>query len=132
MIKLICGASRLKCDDPRLRNAASVEKMCDVCNEYAIEDVKHTILYCAHVNELRSEMYECFNAMSDNLGGFILDQPDNTSIYCTLLGRQCKDVDERTNREFNIIASTYISKMYRLSRDWLKLGSSPQPSLYEN
>ena len=112
MIKLICGASRLKCDDPRLKRAANVYKMCESCNMYEIEDTKHVILHCTRVNELRSEMYDCINAMNGDKGKTIIDRSENT--YYTLLGRQCKEVDERANREFNVIASTYISKMYRL------------------
>ena len=112
MIKLICGASRLKCDDPRLRNAARVDKMCELCSKYEVEDAKHVILYCTYVNEIRAEMYECFNAMPDNLCMSILDGSDN--IYYTLLGKPCKEIDENIYREFNVIASSYISKMYRM------------------
>ena len=57
-------------------------------------------------------MYECFNAMHDNLGMSILD--GSNKMFYTLLGRPCKEVYERMNREFNVIASTYISKMYRM------------------
>ena len=112
MIKLLCGASRLKCDDPRLKRTANVYKMCESCNMYEIEDAKHVIMHCTRVNELRSEMYDYINAIIGDKGKTIIDRSENT-LY-TLLGRQCKEVDERANREFNVIASTYISKMYRL------------------
>ena len=112
MIKLICGASRLKCDDPRLKNSTSVNRMCEVCDNYEIEDVKHVIMHCPRVNELRLEMFNCFNEMNDNLGKLILNSSDN--LFYTLLGKRCIELDDDVYLEFNEIASFYISKMYRL------------------
>ena len=79
---------------------------------YEIEDVRHVIMHCPHVNELRAEMFNCFNEMTDDLGKSIIESSDN--LFFTLLGKRCIEVNDDANREFNVIASFYISKMYRL------------------
>ena len=111
LVRIICGASRLKCDDPRLRNALRVEKMCEACSEYAIEDAKHVILYCPSLNHIRNEMYTMINALPNNSGRYILNNLDN--LYYTLIGKRCSGIDDQTYRSFNMITSEYVSRMYR-------------------
>ena len=111
LVRLICGASRLKCDDPRLKNAFRVERMCEACNEYAIEDAKHVILYCPFLNHIRNEMYAMINALPNDSGQYILNNMDN--LFYTLVGKRCRGIDDRTYRSFNMITSEYVSRMYR-------------------
>ena len=111
LVKILSGASRLKCDDPRLKCASRVERMCEACDEYAIEDVKHVVMHCPFLNHIRNEMYDRINYLPNNMGQIILNNPDD--ILYTLLGKRCRDVDDLTFTSFIMITSECISNMYR-------------------
>ena len=42
--KFMCYTSRLKSDDPLLKSATPMEKMCELCDTFATDDVRHHIL----------------------------------------------------------------------------------------
>ena len=107
--QILCGASRLKCDDPRLKSASRVERMCEACDEYAIEDVKHVIMHCPLLNHIRNEMHNRINSLPNNMGQIILNNPDD--MLYTLLGKRCRELDDETFNSFIMITSE--CNMYR-------------------
>ena len=110
--KLICGASDLKSDDPRLKSARPTEKMCVLCDGFETENVRHLILHCPHLNDLRDEMLLSIRNMPNGKGNEILIKSDN--LLYTLVGKRSVDFDEQININFNTITVVYISRMYRI------------------
>ena len=45
MVKLICRASNLKCDNYKFKNAVGM-RYCDICQSLANENAEHIILHC--------------------------------------------------------------------------------------
>ena len=64
MIKIICGASKLKVDDQRSKNEGV---MCSHCENYAKEDACHVIMQCSGTEHLRREMAITIN---ERIGNF--------------------------------------------------------------
>ena len=56
MAKLVCGASELRSDDYRLKQATYNMKACTLCDLAAYECSEHMIMSCAHDDELRTNM----------------------------------------------------------------------------
>ena len=46
LAKIISHATILKADDFKYKNVAGTARMCDLCNEFEIEDARHLILKC--------------------------------------------------------------------------------------
>ena len=110
--KLVCNSSRLKSTDPRFKAVSPVNRMCTLCDAYAIEDVQHVVLHCTFFDSTRLEMNEKISDLSDNAGNIILGNARN--ILHTLLGAQCRMVSQKANLDFQAITVVYISKMYRI------------------
>ena len=110
--KLVCNCSRLKSTDPRFKVSSPVERMCTLCDEYAIEDVNHVVLHCKFFDNIRLQMHEKLRDLSDNAGNIILGNTRN--ILHTLLGAQSRLVSQKVNFDFQAITAVYISKMYRI------------------
>ena len=58
LVKIICRASKLKCDDPSLKGALASVKTCERCDLYALEDMFHILMQCPYFCDQRIEMYE--------------------------------------------------------------------------
>ena len=56
MVKLVCRASRLKSDDFRYKNENNMSPYCDLCQNFAFENVEHLILQCPSLDNLRGIM----------------------------------------------------------------------------
>ena len=56
MSKLICRASRLKSDCYMYKNDCINRPYCDMCNNFAIENVEHLLMHCPSLNEKREKM----------------------------------------------------------------------------
>ena len=56
--KTICNASSLKCDDIRLKSEPPSRKLCTLRDSFSIEDAKHLILQCPHLDANRTGMLQ--------------------------------------------------------------------------
>ena len=86
--------------------------MCVLCDRFEAENIRHLILHCPHLNDLRDEMFTSIRNMPNGKGNEILNKSDN--LLYTLLGKRNLDCEEQINFNFNTITVVYISKMYRI------------------
>ena len=57
MVKLVCRASRLKSDNYLFKNDPTKRPYCELCQNFALEDVEHLILHCPFFEKQRNEMF---------------------------------------------------------------------------
>ena len=105
MIKLICGASRLKTDDKRCES-----NRCVKCNNYAKEDAFHIIMQCDSTENLRREMQ---HEIVKRIGIRNFEMITSGENFFNILMGKCHDgIHDYLHVEIWIVACIYISKMY--------------------
>ena len=111
MAKLICRASRLKSDDPTLKDTSVYTRMCTNCDLGVVENVYHMIMQCPFTEDIRKSM---FGVMDTNVAEFssrIKDNPSNTVAW--LLGKTMEDIETHTMCTGLEIPGRHICIMYR-------------------
>ena len=107
MIKLICGASKLKVDDYKFTNGNVI---CSNCDNYAREDAKHIIFQCHGTEHMRGSMQE---AIIDKIGRVSYDEIVNRNDYfAIMMGKTPDDIPETTMMGFWTVVCIFVSKMY--------------------
>ena len=48
MSKILCHSSILKSDDLRLKSLTRMHRLCNLCDQHAVEDARHFILHCTY------------------------------------------------------------------------------------
>ena len=104
MVKLLCHASHLKCDDVRLIRASYRAKSCTLCENAAYEDVNHMIMQCSFHSDTRREMYEELNRIIPNI--------ETMCSLGVLLGKCIDGWDYGGMVPIWMVFCTYIVKMY--------------------
>ena len=56
MARIVCSNSILKSDDYRTRKGNDSERICNLCDNYEVEDMKHVILHCPFHEIVRGTM----------------------------------------------------------------------------
>ena len=104
MVKFLCHASHLKCDDVRLIRASFWAKSCTLCENAAYEDVNHMIMQCSYHSDTHREMYEELNRIIPNI--------ETMCSLGVLLGK-CIDGWEYGEMDpILMVLCTYIVEMY--------------------
>ena len=85
LVKIICRASKLKCDDPSLKGALASNKTCERCDLYAREDMFHILMQCPYFCDERTEMYEKIYLNQPKVKEIFEDDPP--SVFSWLLGK---------------------------------------------
>ena len=67
MAKLICRASKLKSDSYLFRNDPSNRPYCDMCHDFAVENVEHLLIHCPYFNDDRISMFKEMVELEGNL-----------------------------------------------------------------
>ena len=83
-------ASLLKCDDVRLKHLPRGNRVCSLCDLYAIEDILHVTMQCPGTQHLRDAMFDNLKEdpdINDALTMYDLE----TLMLC--LGKYPKDYD---------------------------------------
>ena len=57
MAKIVCGASKLKCDDYKYKNVSYFAKLCTKCELVAYDNIVHIIMPCPFHTDLRNSKY---------------------------------------------------------------------------
>ena len=110
MMKLLCGASRLKVDDYRVRNENAGNVMCNLCNNYAREDPFHIIMQCEGTQNIRGAMHTALNELLRNTEySALLQSPE---IFYIMMGKDPGDVPEEIMFEVWATVCVYVTKMY--------------------
>ena len=107
MIKLICGASKLKIDDQRIKNDGV---LCSHCENYANEDARHVIMQCNGTEHIRREMT---TTIEEKIGIMYYSKIKETGdLFNVMMGKRCIEIPTEIMSKFWAITCIYVSKMY--------------------
>ena len=107
MIKLICGASKLKIDDQRIKNDGV---LCSNCENYANEDARHVIMQCNGTEHIRREMT---TMIEEKIGITYYSKIKATGdLFNVMMGKRCIEIPTEIMSKFWAITCIYVSKMY--------------------
>ena len=110
MMKLLCGASRLKVDDYRVRNENAGNVMCNLCNNYAREDPFHIIMQCEGTQNIRDAMFRSLNELLHHTEyNALFQSPDSFNI---MMGKDPGEVPGDMMFDVWAVVCIYVSKMY--------------------
>ena len=111
LAKLVCHASYLKCDDPRLKGMSHSNRACPNCDMYLVENVFHVVMQCPmHATERRlmyTRLYE-YDPLLENL---VTDNP--SEVFYWSIGGEIPDMCEEYMYGFWCITGQAIYGMYR-------------------
>ena len=113
LVKLICHASLLKCDDVRLKSLPPRSRTCSLCDSYAIEDPYHVIMQCPGTQPLRNEMFA--ELESDPKINEILNVNAN-EVMLVCLGKCPIEAIDATMVKLWCISGRHINGIYRCCR----------------
>ena len=110
MARIVCKASRLKCDDFKYKGTTFFEKTCPHCNLSETENAEHMIMTCPYNYDLRVQMFETLstNAASREIWQYI---PASDTL-CVLLGGSATNVEFHSMVPIWCIAAEWIHQVY--------------------
>ena len=114
MSKLVCRASNLKCDVNQYRNDRINRPYCDLCHDFALEDVEHILMHCTFFEREREIMFTEINNLENLYGTKILTPLVNTCNLHVLLGKAPAGADPEMMLYFFKLIATNIHYMYSI------------------
>ena len=111
LAKIISHASLLKADDFKYKNLAGTARMCDLCNDFEIENARHFILKCPYFACERNTMLREIDQIEDGSGTVLFD--NNVDMLYTILGRPNERLNGVQMEKIWLIILKYVPAMYR-------------------
>ena len=110
LARIVCKASRLKCDDFKFKGLTFFEKTCPHCNLSETENAEHMIMTCPYNSNLRFMMFEDLstNAASRDIW-LNISASDTLSV---LLGGSAPNVEFDNMMPIWCIAAEWIHQVY--------------------
>ena len=108
IVKIICHASTLQSDDCKYKRQTNVNKMCNMCYNYEIEDARHLILRCSHFQVERDAM---FREIEDGSSALFFE--NSTDMFYTLLGKSHENLSDAKKERIWLIFLIFVSTIYR-------------------
>ena len=109
--KLLCHSSALRADDFKLKSQIGTLKMCNLCDNYQLEDVRHFILHCPYFQQERDAMINEINMIEgDHMP--ILNDNKNDILY-TILGKSVEGLGMESTEKLCLIVLDCVAEMYR-------------------
>ena len=57
MSRLVCTSSKLKSDSYLYRNDGDNRPYCHMCQDFALEDAEHLVIYCSYFKNIREHIF---------------------------------------------------------------------------
>ena len=110
MVKIVCGASSLKCDSYVFKKNNN-SKYCDLCNNMAVENPEHMIMHCQYLHDIRMRMLDDISELELSTACPILK--NSGDMFSTLLGNLPTDIHPDIGFAFLRIVAINVYDMYK-------------------
>ena len=110
MTKILCHASILRDDDFRLKRQSRMQRMCTLCDQYAVEDARHFLLQCPFYQVERERMFFEISNVDISIDQAITDA--GIDILYIVLGHSIEGVCDQFMEEIWIIILNCVTVMY--------------------
>ena len=110
MVKLVCRASKLKSDNFQYKNDPTKRPYCDLCQNFALEDVEHIISHCPYFENQRNDMLNQINAVELLYGTKALLSTEDK--FLIMLGKIPNGAQTEMMFDIFSIIATNVHKMY--------------------
>ena len=107
MVKLICKASKLKYDDPKLKRKPFAARMCVKCNLASRDDARHMVMQCLAHGEIRGIMHDEIERICPNINPL--------DYFDIIMGKFIEDWEFADMVPIWEVSCRHISEMYRRS-----------------
>ena len=108
--KILCHSSILRSDDLKLKSQTSMNKLCTLCDQHAVEDARHFIMHCDYFQLDRDDMFNEIGRIDASIPRAIQDS--RVDILYVLLGHPIENVDNILMEKIWLVALTYVYQMY--------------------
>ena len=110
MARLVCHASRLKCDDPRLKKESFSQKICGECTLGITETVYHMVMQCPVNENNRKLMFTEIRLHDIQFDERSASAPGEAFYW--LMGKHIPDIEIDNMCKIWAISGRYIANMY--------------------
>ena len=111
LARLVCKTSLLKSDDYRLKGLAPSNRVCNQCDLYASENVKHILMQCPTMEDDRVKLYQRLSSIDRTIEERMKNEPQN--VFFWMLGGSIEGMEIELMTRFWITSGYAINKMYR-------------------
>ena len=112
MVKILCHASLFRIDDVRLKSLPIAAKVCNLCDQGAVDDANHMVMQCSHFQPKRTEMFNEIEALLMRRD-YTINQMDE-NIFLSLMGKPATNISHEVMCEIWLCSVRHISSMYRM------------------
>ena len=110
-IKLICGETKLKSHDFRLRGSLRTNLLCENCTEVEIEDPFHILIICA-AYKVRREQFQVELCRDLGLQWDIYSELSEREKFKLLLGGENHSINVLGHEIIRVASCRYIGDVY--------------------
>ena len=111
MARLVCRASLLKSDDPRIKGTSLSSRICKNCDLGVVESVYHLVMQCHNMEDISLSMYNQLQCEASMLNDRLRESPQDSFPY--LLGMTMLNVELDKVIAGLQISGRYICLMYK-------------------
>ena len=111
LARLVSKTSLLKSDDYRLKGLTPINRVCNNCDLYAPENVKHLLMQCPAMEDDRVKLYHSLYLIDPSIEERMKNEPQNVFIW--LLGGYIEGMEIELMTRFWITSGYAVNRMYR-------------------
>ena len=110
LARIVCKSSLLKSDDYSLKSLTPCNRVCNNCDMYAKEDIKHLLMQCLATEDDRVKLHHKLCAIGAAVKVLMENEPQ--LVYIWLLGGNIEGLEADLMLRFWITAGYIIRNMY--------------------
>ena len=110
MVKLICGASKLKYDHYHFKRDKTKHCYCDCCMDLKVENVEHIIMYCPALNTIRESLLIEIHALEEEFDRKVIGT--EIALFDMLLGKCPMHIQPEMLLRMHRVIAMNVHKMY--------------------
>ena len=108
--KMLCHSSNLRNDDCKLKGETRIHKLCTLCDNFEVEDMRHIVLQCPYFDIERNSLFENIYSLGMQVSNALRDSPRD--ILYTILGGPLEGIHEEQDEKLRLITLRHAYHIY--------------------